>query len=248
MSVPFARRAAAAGLLLGASLAAAPASAQSVVTRTITTQPVETTVTQTPNGTIVTRRPVDAQGAAPVVAAPSVAAVPVARAPATIDQVVTREVVERRDAGEARRLVTRPVSAHRATHRAAHRGKAGTVKRTTTQTTRTTRTAPRLALEPAERHIVYRTIVERAVVPSAPVVAQPQYTAPIIAQPPVVAADEEPVYTVGSVLPQNVPLYAMPQNVALRVPATQPFSYAWLGGRAYVVDPASGVVMADVTE
>jgi hypothetical protein len=27
-----------------------------------------------------------------------------------------------------------------------------------------------------------------------------------------------------------------------------PHSYAWLGGRAYVVDPANGVVMADVTE
>jgi hypothetical protein len=40
----------------------------------------------------------------------------------------------------------------------------------------------------------------------------------------------------------------MPQNVALSVPATRRYSYAWLGGRAYVVDPATSVVMADVTE
>ena len=54
----------------------------------------------------------------------------------------------------------------------------------------------------------------------------------------------------GSALfsPANVPLYAMPQNVALGVPATRQYSYAWLGGRAYLVDPANGVVMADVTE
>jgi len=49
-------------------------------------------------------------------------------------------------------------------------------------------------------------------------------------------------------LPRNVPLYAMPQNVALRVPATQSYSYAWIGGRAYLVNPANGVVMADITE
>jgi hypothetical protein len=32
------------------------------------------------------------------------------------------------------------------------------------------------------------------------------------------------------------------------VPATQSYSYAWLGGRAYLVDPISGAVVADVTE
>jgi len=32
------------------------------------------------------------------------------------------------------------------------------------------------------------------------------------------------------------------------VPATQRYSYAWLGGRANLVDPASGVVVADLSE
>lgn len=253
MSASFSRRAVHAGLLLGASLFATGANAQSVVTRTITTQPVETTVMQTPTGTVVTRRPVDA-ASSPVIAAPPQGAVTVAPpvttaiapAPATIDQVITREVVERRDAGEARRLVTKPVSAHRAANRTVNRTTTKAVKRTTT---RVARPATRLALQPAERHIVYQTIVEREVVPSAPVVAQPQYGAPILARAPVLAADDdEPIYAVGSVLPQNVPLYAMPQNVALRVPSTQSYSYAWLSGRAYVVDPASGVVLADLTE
>ena len=72
----------------------------------------------------------------------------------------------------------------------------------------------------------------RPLVPAAPVVQTPAVQAPIVA-----ADDDEPVYRVGAVLPANVPLYAMPQNVALGVPATRRYSYAWLGGRAYVVDP-----------
>jgi hypothetical protein len=120
------------------------------------------------------------------------------------------------------------------------------------------RPAPRLVLNPREREIVYRTIVEREVIPRQPVIAAPPPTyvapAPVVVAPqvaaPIVAADEvvtAPI-PVGTVLPRNVPLFAMPQNVALTVPATRPYSYAWLGGRAYVVDPASGVVVADVAE
>ena len=41
---------------------------------------------------------------------------------------------------------------------------------------------------------------------------------------------------------------AIPQNGALSVPATQPYSYASIGGRAYLVDPLTGTVVADVTE
>ena len=232
------------------ALAPAAANAQAVVSRSISAEPVETVVTQTPTGTVVTRRPIDGvvqQGvAAPVV---------VETVPNTIDAITTREVVQRRAATEAARLVTREVAARPAKH--------ATIKRTTTAR-RTTRTvAPRLALNPQERQIVYRTIVEREVVPARPAVvpqtyatqqvvvpAAPVVTAPV-AQAPIVAAteiDDEPVYRVGSVLPANVPLYAIPQNVALSVPATRPYSYAWLGGRAYVVDPATSVVMADVTE
>jgi len=119
---------------------------------------------------------------------------------------------------------------------------------------------PRLALNPQERQIVYRpsssTRSCRAVASWCRKLtrrsrwsSRRRVQAPIV-QAPIVAAtdDDEPVYRVGAVLPANVPLYAIPQNVALSVPATRPYSYAWLGGRAYVVDPATSVVMADVTE
>jgi hypothetical protein len=119
------------------------------------------------------------------------------------------------------------------------------------------RAPPRPAAhDPRERHIVYQTIVEREVVPrqqvivAPPIGPAPAFVAPQVTQLPVVAADETvaaPI-SVGTVLPANVPLYAIPENVALRVPATQSYSYVYLGGRAYLVDPASGAVVADVTE
>jgi hypothetical protein len=119
-----------------------------------------------------------------------------------------------------------------------------------------TQPASRLVLNPREREIVYRTIVEREVIPRQQVIVAPSvapgpaYVAPRFV-PPIVAADETVVtapIAVGTVLPANVPLFAMPQNVALTVPATQPYSYAWIGGRAYLVEPASGTVVADLTD
>src|SRR5690242_6908090 len=93
---------AASGLAL--ALASTAASAQSVVTRSINAEPVETTVTQTPTGTIVTRRPL-AEQPAPLVA-PQLSAralvQPTAPGPAlvetvpnTVDAITTREVVQR---------------------------------------------------------------------------------------------------------------------------------------------------------
>jgi len=100
--------------------------------------------------------------------------------------------------------------------------------------------------------------------PAPAVVAPPGYVAPPPPlAPPLVSAEValpgaaviaqdddvvEPAYTIGSVLPRNVPLYAVPQDVALRIPAIQRYSYTWLGGRAYLVDPATGTIVDDVTE
>jgi hypothetical protein len=223
------------------ALAPAAANAQAVISRSISAEPVETIVTQTPTGTVVTRRPVDGV-VQPGVAAPAIVEI----VPNTIDAITARDVVQRRAATESSRLVTREVAARPAKQ---------TIKRTTAKQTARAVARPRLALDPQERQIVYRTIVEREVVPARPAVV-PQTSAPAqqvvvqapIAQSTIVAADDEPVYRVGAVLPANVPLYAIPQNVALSVPATRPYSYAWLGGRAYVVDPATSVVLADVTE
>ena len=256
---------AASSLALALVLAANGASAQTVITRSITTEPVETVVTQGPSGTIVTRRPIDAPRAVAPIAQPAVPATAVIETvPNTIDAITTREVVRRGEATRAERaLVTREVSA-----RPAQRVTRTKVVRKTSRTT-TTRAVPRLALSPRERHIVYQTIVERQVVPRqqvmvgpsiapAPYVApaplvQRQVALPAVSQP-IVPADEEVIVqpsapiVVGTVLPPNVPLYAVPQNVSLSIPATRSYSYAWLGGRAYLVEPATGVVVADVTE
>jgi hypothetical protein len=258
---------------LAVALASSGANAQSMISRSVTVEPVETTVTQTPNGTVVTRRPVEGQVVQPVAQPPIVQTGPaiVERDPRSIDSVTTREVVERAAVTEAmrplRRTTTRQTSSRSTVHRDARPAPAQATRQVVRRTTTTTRTAPHLALDPRERHIVYQTIIERQVVPrqqivvAPPVVAQPplvQRQPPLVQRqvalrPPIVAADEtvgapEPVYAVGSVLPPNVPLYAMPQNVALSVPAAQTYSYAYLGGRAYLVDPASGTIVEDVTE
>src|SRR5262245_57778507 len=96
---------AASGLAL--ALAMPVAVAQTVISRSVTAEPVETTVTQTPAGTVVTRRPLGEQPAplvapqiaAPVFAQPSVpAATFVDTAPESVDVFTTRQVVRRAEA------------------------------------------------------------------------------------------------------------------------------------------------------
>jgi len=253
------------------------------VETTVTQTPTGTIVTRRPLGEQPAAL-VAPQIAPPAFAQPTVpAATFVDTEPETVDVFTTRQVMRRAEAErdtrsaerDTRSMVTRQVSAPRApAAQRTHKSRVSTtvrqrpaVQRTTrvvretgpvreTREVALTRPAQRVVLNPRERQIVYRTIVEREVVPRqqlivAPSVAPaPAYVAPRIL-PPVVAADEfvvtEPI-TVGTVLPENVPLYAMPQNVALTVPAIQPYSYAWLGGRAYLVDPASGVVVAELTD
>lgn len=256
---------AASGLAL--AVASSVAGAQTVISRSITAEPVETTVTETPSGTIVTRRPlaeqpaplVAPQVAGPVLAPPTVPAATFVATPDSVDTFTTRQVVRRAQAEhEARPMITRQVSAH-STHvvRGAAPGRVSTTVRQHPPVHRHTRVVRQtrevalrqpvkeLVLAPRERQVVYRTIVEREVVPRQPVFVAPQMAPPIFA--PEATVVTAPI-AVGTVLPQNVPLYAMPQNVALSVPVTQPYSYAWLGGRAYLVDPASGVVVANVTD
>ena len=242
---------------LGA-LASSSAQAQ-VISRSISEEPVETIVTQTRNGTVVTRRPLGAE--APFYQAPATTVVEIV--PNTVDAITTREVVRRVESRP--RLETRPVALE--TRRTVVRKTARVTRdrpaaRVVTRTVR----APvaTIALSPAERRIVYQTIVEQNVV-AAPRVVAPAYPAyretwrdqtwrdPYWNSAPVVAADEDielttPTYAVGAVLPAGVPLFAVPQEIGYRVPAARPYSYAYVGGRAYLVDPASGVIVADVTE
>ena len=52
---------------------------------------------------------------------------------------------------------------------------------------------------------------------------------------------------VGARIPQSVPLVAVPEPVAARIPAARPYRYAVLDNRVYLVDPASGVIVAEIT-
>jgi hypothetical protein len=112
------------------------------------------------------------------------------------------------------------------------------------------------ALTPAQRTTIYRTIIpqgrgrgpivrEKIVtesVPAAPVVRERMVTRPAVAG--YAAAD----YTVGSRVSDAYALAPLPQSVATTVPAVRSYRYMVINNRLLLVDPATGVVMADVTE
>ena len=47
---------------------------------------------------------------------------------------------------------------------------------------------------------------------------------------------------------RTVPLVGVPNALALQIPSIAPYSYATVGNRVYLVDPATSVIVADVTE
>ena len=152
---------AASGLAL--ALASSAANAQAVISRSITAEPVETTVAQTPTGTIVTRRPLGEQPAAlvaPQVGAPAFAQPTVPAAtfvdtePETVDVFTTRQVVRRAEAErDTRPMVTRQVSAPRAAKRTQTRRVSTTVRQppAVQRTTRVVRETPRPRDAPGPR-------------------------------------------------------------------------------------------------
>ena len=111
------------------------------------------------------------------------------------------------------------------------------------------------ALTQAQRTTIYRTIIpqgrgrgpivrERIVtetVPAAPVARERVVGRPVVAD---YAAD----YTVGSRVSDAYALAPLPQSVVTTVPAVRSYRYMVINNRLLLVDPATGVVMADVTE
>src|SRR5215475_3392276 len=112
--------------------------------------------------------------------------------------------------------------------------------------------APPLALTPAQRTTIYRTIIpqgrgrgpivrERIVTESvapAPVVREP------IANPPARSA----YAAVGSRVSDAYALAPMPQSVVATVPAVRSYRYTVINNRLLLVDPATGIVVAEVTD
>jgi hypothetical protein len=253
------------------ALTAASAHAQNVITRQVDNEPVETTVTQTPTGTVITRRPIApaAIPAAPVYGYGTYGTF--APRPYSAAAAATTELDE--TVGVAPTTV-RSTRVTRETTGSA----TSTVRRETRHITRRVAARP-LVLSPSQRNVVYRTVVQQQVVPAMPVApaGYPRYPAPSYQPRTVVVApsattgygyttadpDEDYVetapavvpyprytaarYAVGSVLPASVVVTPLPATAAVRVPAVQPYSYATIDGRVLLVDPVTNAVVADIT-
>ncbi|WP_137043555.1 DUF1236 domain-containing protein [Pseudolabrys sp. FHR47] len=87
-------------------------------------------------------------------------------------------------------------------------------------------TTERLELTPVQRQTIYRTIVRERVAPAQATVE----------------------YRVGTRIPQSTTLYAVPQEVAVEVPAIQSYKYMVVNNRVLLVDPATSQVVAEVVD
>ena len=90
--------------------------------------------------------------------------------------------------------------------------------------TETVVTTQRLQLSPAQRQTVYRTIVARPVESVTPTVE----------------------YRVGMRIPETAHLYAVPQEVAVEVPALKTYKYMVVNHHVVLVDPATSEVVDEL--
>jgi hypothetical protein len=81
-----------------------------------------------------------------------------------------------------------------------------------------------LQLSPVQRQTVYSTIVRERVAPAQATVT----------------------YRVGMHVPPTAQLYAVPQTVAVEVPAIQSYKYMMVNGRVVLVDPSTSEVVAEL--
>jgi hypothetical protein len=238
MRTQFCHAAVALALVAGAGAA----NAQTVITREITTEPVETIIERGPTGTVITRRPLGTVPRSSVT--DTVVSEPVetiTRSRETVgsvtrfepDDVETRRVAPPPRAAAPRRTV----KAKAQTRRAAEPVRAPTRAVSTVRTT--TGIAPAetvVALSPAQRSMIYRTILEERVVPRTTVVTRPLLPPPfgapfapatreVVTEPvitrPSAGVVVDPIETEGVVTRRVVPA---PREVVVgaRVPATVP--------------------------
>ena len=221
-----------------ALLAATAASAQTTVTREVSDMPVETIITTSPNGTVVTRRVL-----------PGTEVVREAVSPQSLYRTETTTV--RASADNRRRRTVR-----------AHPTRVETRVVTTRRPVYGMARAEPLLLSADQRDVVYREIVNTRVAPGptgvlapfSPVLPPaPPLTTQVIETGPGAAmvATPAPVmrtaYVVGSRLPPDVRLIELPQTAVAQVPAMAPYAYAMVEDRVLLVDPQTGIIVADVT-
>jgi hypothetical protein len=276
MRTQFCHAAVALALVAGAGAA----NAQTVITREITTEPVETIIERGPTGTVITRRPLGSLPRSAVT--DTVVSEPV--------ETISRETVGsvtriESDDVETRRVAPPPprAAAPRKTTKAKAqpRRTAAPVRapaRAVSTVRTTTGVAPAetvVALSPAQRSVIYRTILEERAVPRT-VITRPLLPAPfaplapatrevvteqVITRPSGVVVDPvetEPVVTrrvvpapqvvVGARVPATVPLYALPDTIVRQVPAARSYQYAVVDDRVFLVDPETSLITAELND
>jgi len=87
-------------------------------------------------------------------------------------------------------------------------------------------TQERLELSPVQRKTIYRTIVRERSAPGQATVE----------------------YRVGTRIPDSATLYAVPQDIAVEVPAVRSYKYMVVNNRVLLVDPATSEVVAEVMD
>ena len=117
--------------------------------------------------------------------------------------------------------------------------------------TRTIVTREPLALTPMQRTTIYRTIIPqgrgRGPIVREQIVTETMAPAPVVREQ-VVRAPVTVDYGVGSRVTDAYALAPMPRAVINTVPAVRSYRYMVINNRLLLVDPATGIVVADLTE
>jgi hypothetical protein len=112
-------------------------------------------------------------------------------------------------------------------------------------------TAPPLALTPAQRTTIYRTIIPqgrgRGPIVREQIVTESVAPAPVVRERVAPAASAY-AYSVGSRVADAYALAPVPQGVAATVPAVRSYRYMVINNRLLLVDPATGIVVAEVRD
>jgi hypothetical protein len=111
--------------------------------------------------------------------------------------------------------------------------------------------APPLALTPAQRTTIYRTIIPqgrgRGPIVRERIVTESVAPAPV-ARERIAPAASAYAYAVGSRVADASALAPMPRAVAVTVPAVRSYRYMVINNRLLLVDPATGIVVAEVAD
>ena len=153
----------------------------------------------------------------------------------------------------------RPVATRTVSHARPAARQRGRVARPAARTVRPLQLASAPVLDAVQRTYIYRTIVEQEMFSSGGALSFAPVTQPgIFAQTEIVAPDGVTGYPVaatvrrslaiGSRLPANVTLVALPEAASEHMRWLARYSYAIVNNRVLLVDPDTSVVVADLTQ